>query len=298
MNYFASCQIISCEDWIKMSFHRWTDMLSRLLWAYEGPVPEDGRGRQGISSSYFAWLLLEGEAHFSFNRRESAALRPGCWGFPPPNAADRIHSFSPDARLLSLQFRLEWPGGRAPFQIKKFLSFEASSHPELGREAKRLAKLAKGFIDFPVNSETREFGFERQALVQASFWRWLALWKKALDSEGIPEMEPTAMDERVERMLEALKAVRQHGPVPYAKLEEASSLGQIQIDRLFQAQLGASPKRILERHLLELCKERLQCSRLSAKEISEEFGFPHPANFCAWFAKKAGRPPQRFRRSA
>lgn len=278
-----------------MGSQGWRNAVSQLLWVYGGPLPKNGNGRQNIATDYYAWLLLSGEAHFSFEKKADAVLRAGCWGFPPPLAAGRFHRFSSDARLISLHFRVEQAGGRLPFEMNEFVSFESSRHPGLEREAAKLVKLAKGLLDSPLNSAPRDYGFRRHAAIQTSFWRWLSLWEEAFAAEGVKEAPFALLDERVERMLDVLKGVREYGSVPYKRLREASSLGRVQIDRLFKEQLGASPKRVLERQLLELCKERLRSSNVSAKELSSEFGFRHPANFCAWFAKGSGLPPQRFR---
>jgi AraC-like DNA-binding protein len=277
-----------------MSAAKWTNLLCRLLWAYEGPIPERGEGLQETTPHYFAWLLLKGHGQFSFNGKETAELHPGQWGFPPPNAKDRFHHFSKDARLLSLRFRLEWPDGRSPLPLRHFVAFEAESFPELGREAKRLVRLAKGFMSSPLD-ECEPFGFGLQAKMQANFWRWLSLWTEALAAQGVMAQEPEALEPRLRRMLDILEKGSPHGAVPYQELERASSLGRVQIDRLFREQLKNTPKRLLERRLLELCKERILTSNLGTKELAAELDFIGPSQFCAWFKKHAGMSPQKFR---
>ncbi len=276
-------------------YDKWRGLDCRLLWAYEGPVPRAGNGRQGVMNGYFAWLLLEGEAEFSFYGREKGSLRAGEWGIPPPGATERFHRFSEGARLLSLYFRLEWPGGRHLHPLKRFVSFPAARYSGFTESARLLVELCRGHMDYPLNQDIVAMDFAEHARTQEVFWRCLAAWSEALNAEGVPAVYPDALDERLIKMLEVLDGVEGHGPVPYEALEKASSLGRVQIDRLFKRHLGCTPKRIRENKAVEFCKRRLLSSRVSAKELSEEMGFSHPADFNAWFARLAGIPPQRFR---
>ena len=66
-------------------------------------------------------------------------------------------------------------------------------------------------------------------------------------------------------ILEELKRQNTYGPVPYEELGKISSLGKVQIDRLFKNNLEASPKQIKDKHLLNYCRERLLLSNITIK---------------------------------
>lgn len=275
----------------------WSALRCRLVWAYEGDVPAAGNGLQGVSPDLFAWLLLRGSASFSFNRDDRGTLSVGEWGSPPPDARPRIHRFSSDARLVSICFRLEWPDGRRPLGIGRFVSFAAGSQPQLDREAHALARLARGCASRPIGA-CKPHSLARHAAIQASFMRWLGLWLEAMERHGIAAQPPrTARDARVQRMIEALRAQDRCGPVRYDILSGLSSLRRTQIDRLFKECVGDTPKAIQERHLLELCKERIAASELNVKELAREFGFGGAAQFCAWFKRHVALTPLAFRKS-
>ena len=281
-----------------MNINGWSLLNCRLQWVYKGLIPESGHGRQGVNYEYFAWLLLSGEASFKFNKEPWQHLQAGCWGFPPLYAKNREHRFSSDASLLSICFTLDWPDRRPAHPIKSFLRIKSEDAPELERKARQLAKLCGGFIDFPLGGSVRPLSLARHAQIQAAFWHWLSAWSEALYGAGIPASSIDELDPRLTRMLNCLYAIRRHLPVPYDALGADSSLGRVQIDRLFKKQLSLSPKQVLDRHLVEFCKSRLRADpHLNSKDLAEEMGFIHVSNFQAWFAKNTGQPPAHFRES-
>ncbi len=81
-------------------------------------------------------------------------------------------------------------------------------------------------------------------------------------------------------------------------LAAAFGLSPTQVNRLFCADFGATPKRYFERRRLQYAQAALATSQRAMKEISYSVGFRHQSEFTAWIKKHTGRSPSAFREGA
>ena len=268
----------------------------RLIWAFKGDVPGSGRGHNFYSSHYSAWFMVRGECVLSFENGEEAKLEEGYWGIPSP-LFKRSQDFTDNAVLLSIRFRLGGVSGIPPASFRNFVVFRDSEYPKLKKAAIRLVRLFHGYLADLQGTGQAEGGLPLHAEVdiQGAFLNWLSLWLEIMSKAGIEVCDNRNIDGRVMRMLNKLRSSSSHGSVPYDELGKISSLGRVQIDRLFKSQVGASPKQIKDNYLLESCKDMLLAANLTVKELADTAGFQTASQFCTWFKKHTGVSPMNYR---
>lgn len=270
--------------------------ICKLVWAYAGKVPAAAISGCYMLSNHFAWLLINGRGELNFESGHRQVLKPGYWYLPSPH---RLiwQSFSPDSQIISIRFRLETPDGASPLIINDCLMFSENRSLAITREAKRVITLTKGFMDGPKRDNQKKIiDLEHEMALQASFFRWMQLLLNTIKSLGVEFRIFGNVDSRICKMLEILRKTVKQGTVPYHELGAASSLGRVQIDRLFREALGISPKQAMKKFLAEQCKDAVSTCDLSIKELARNFGFSSTPQFCAWFKKQTGLPPSLFRK--
>ncbi len=273
------------DDWLRLN--------SRLLWIYDEAVPETG-SRKFSSPNYSAWLVRRGHVKVSWPGHEPIVIGGGSWVIPPLNV-ERSQLFSRDAAILSMCFQLEWPNYSPLFPLKKLVSFRSSSAPELEKHALDLLNVSGGRLTFPWWREDGFMDFGKHSASQAKFWQWLARWSSVMIKNGVEPFIPDKMDSRVAGAIKMIDGLSFTGKIPYGNLEKIAGLGKVQIDRLFLKNIGMTPRKYLERRVLESARELLQTTGMSVKEIGFKLGFASASHFCFWFRKRAGIYPLDFK---
>ena len=73
-------------------------------------------------------------------------------------------------------------------------------------------------------------------------------------------------------------------------------LSRSQVDRLFRAAFGLTPRQWCERRTLALAQQLLESSSLSIKEICFRLGFVDNSHFAKWYRSHTGQSPGEARR--
>lgn len=280
------CMALEQNDWLRLS--------SRLVWIYDHAVLKSGSGRNFRSTDYSAWLIRRGHVEVAWSGQEKVVIGRGFWVIPPLNL-ERSQFFSRDAAILSIRFRLEWPNCNQLFPLKKLVYVRSSSVPELEKYARDLLSISGGHLSLPCLRKDGFMDFRTHAGSQAKFWQWLDIWSSVMVKNGVEPFPPTSMDSRVESAMKLIDNMAFTGKIPYDNLGKIAGLGKVQIDRLFLKNIGMTPRKYLEKKVLESAKELLQTTGLSVKEIGFKLGFTSASHFCFWFRKRAGFYPLEFK---
>ncbi len=283
----------------KLGLYDWDQLNCRLFWIYDDLVPAVGSGRKGVVSRYSAWLIKEGGIEFGLSDESLMRLEKGYWVFPPlGKRKDQI--FSPGTRILSLNFLAEWPDGRPLISYDRFVYLGSKKYPALQKCAESLLDTAQKQLSIPVRKEKEglDIDFMTFTSIKEKFWKWLGAWATIMEAEGYAYSIQSPVDGRVQAIMKILDGMSFTGEIPYDYFESTASLGKVQIDRLFVRELGTTPRKYLERRLVNSAKQLLHGTQMSIKEVSAKIGFSSDAHFCAWFKRHAGTYPAKFRAMA
>lgn len=268
---------------------QWQPLQFRIVFAYDHEVdPRTCRIAGFRSPNYALWLLRRGEVALDMGEWRQT-VREGSWVLLPPRVT-RSHHFTPGAAILSLHFHVAWPGDRELFVLPQPLVRPRAAWHEL--EERLGAMLAPGVTPWQEPLDLAAY-----ARLSSQRLLWLAAWCEHMRREGLSERGPHDLDPRLEAAVRELAAGTYLAAVPYPRLCRVSGLGRVQLDRLFAAQLGQTPKRFLEARCLRRVTELLETTRMPVKEICYATGFANPAHFSTWFRRHVGRSPESYRDS-
>jgi len=275
-----------------LTIEDWSFLHGRLMWCYAGAVKPENRRETNRSRHLTAWHLLAGRVELQ-TLGKTLRAGPGEWLFCGP--APRHQAFSTGARILSLNFKLEWPSGDSLIEDALVIR----SDPALTRAARPLVR----FIHAHFPGVRMELGQEVCDLMaffelQRLFSAWLAAYLKATLAAGAAPARMAGCDPRV---LAALRLLDRHPwEVPFREKELARQTGLSagHLDRLFLRDLGLTPRAHLQKRRLESAQARLADRAASIKKIGYDLGFSSPAHFSHWFHKAAGRSPRAYREAA
>ncbi|MFT3784202.1 MAG: AraC family transcriptional regulator [Nibricoccus sp.] len=271
----------------------WSYLHAHLIWIYDGVVEPEGRRGTADAPYLTAWLLRAGKVELKVNNKRYAA-KAGEWIFPPPGLVWR--NFSEDARILSVRFRVSWPGGEDLFASGQGVSLVAAEHPELERAARALAVFVKRRFSRPdIHLLNAPATLATHLRLQALFARWLDVSINALALTGLV---PSRMGHIDGRVLRAVQLIERHNlATPFSERAVAGelSLSVSQLNRLFVRQYGVSMHGFFERRRCEYAVAALQGSARSVKEVAFELGFSSLAHFSGWARKRLGHSPRAIR---
>lgn len=265
-----------------------------LIWAHRRHV-EPGFQRQHfrVKDETSCWLLLEGGVSARCDTRREQ-VEPGQWLFPGDREADI--SFTPDARILSIRFRLLHAHGGRVFD-------QPGPRRIAGETAAALRPRAETLVDRVEpwrGTDSLLLGRDRVPFaenleIEAAFHRWLAAYSRAMALLGARPRQPGRGDERVTRALERIQRHPLRTPFTEAELAAACGIGLRQLRRLVERETGASPFAHYDQRRLELARHVLRESSLPIKAIAYDLGFLAPPHFSNWFKKRVGQSPRAFR---
>ena len=266
---------------------------ARLLWCYEGEVLEENRHKSNREGHIHIWWIQRGSATMRRGAKSWSA-RAGEWmfGMTQPHRQD----FSTDARILSINFKVEWPSGDS--LIDQPLVVPAKSFPELAQAARPLLRfIRRNFHGVRNDLWGSPIGLVSFFELHQLFSRWMVAYLRVALSSGILPTRMAGLDARV---LSALRHLDQHAwstPFRETLLAREIGLSAGHLDRLFVQQLGLTPSAYLQKRRFESAAALLAESGMPAKKIGYELGFSSPAHFCHWFRQATGQTPLQFRAS-
>jgi AraC-like DNA-binding protein len=264
---------------------------ARLLWCYEDNVAEENLHKSSDDPHIHAWAILRGSVTVTVGRRKWTA-RAGEWmlGSAQPYRQD----FSSDARILSVNFKVEWPSGDS--LIDEPLVVPAAKFPKLGRTARPMVSFIRRHFPGVKNdlwlcpSNLLSY-FE----MQRKFSHWMVAYVEAIEGSGVTPARMTGLDSRV---LALLRQLDQHTwGTPYREVDAArpEEISVRHMDRLFVQQMGQTPREYLQKRRYESAVAFLSDSAAPVKRIGYDLGFSSPGHFSHWFQKITGQSPSQFR---
>ena len=254
---------------------------------YDDRVPEPYLlQRNHTGTAYVTWFLRKG--HVSV-RSQDRIIRAsaGDWVIIDP-LTTRSHDFSPDAKLLSIRFRVDWQG--IPF-------IPPLREPRVydGSESKALLEASEKLIEDQQPSKLKSSPSKHSDACKrkAALFEWLSHWHRLREeSENIPLSKT---DARIFAILRAIGGPASIAPLDYAQLSSEVGLSKAQLIRIFKANLGLTPQQWREAQCLKSAEDDILQRKLSVKEIAARLGFYDASHFTKWFRNKTGSSPRKWR---
>lgn len=273
----------------------WAALHTQLIWVYRGEVHASGRDLRSEDAKLTCWLLLQGTVEIEGKRARHKA-GPGHWVIPP--TCGRHQRFSPEARILSLSFRVDWPGGVALYDPGSGLVVPAARFPDLARTAGRLcAEVEKEFPGAANHLFLEEGSLAQHWRIHRLFADWLEAFSALMDESGVRPFRPEALDLRLARALQHIDRHALNRPFRQRDAARQAGLSVAQLNRVFIRHLGKLPRDRYEERRRQAASLLLTQTARPLKAISADLGFCSPAHFSRWFTRSFGQPPNRFRQS-
>jgi len=274
----------------------WLSLRPALVHVYEGPVAVAGRNSYSqAGGNHFAWLLLRGSVVVT-NGGKTVRAEKGQWVIAYPGA--RRQDFTPGARIISIQFQAKWPDGCNLFEQGLSAVLQASAHPKLEKEARRLLDSVRGVLP---KLQPRILGTpltaEQYLSLQYHGLGFLTALTQSLSKEGLIPSRVGQTDERLLGALRQLDRWPLDHPFRESVLAKAHSLSPDHLARRFSEAFGASPTSYFENRRRDYARRLLGHSAVPIKEIAGNLGFRALADFSSWFKRAHGSSPRAFRSS-
>ena len=272
----------------KLAVEDWALMQARLAWCYEGSVRPENRRLRSERKHLCAWHVLAGAAVVRGGKKQWRA-GPGQWLLAGPDGFEQ--EFSPEARIVSVNFRLEWASGES--LVRSPLVFSGERYPELLKAGRVLAR----FIgrEFPgthldlwrQGAELDEF-FELQRL----FSRWVQAYLRVVGAEGAAPVRARGVEPRVAATLRHLERHRWGEVFHEAGLAKELGISVSQLERLFSRRMGLTLRGFLKKRRVEAALAALADETAPVKSVAYELGFVSAAHFSTWLKKETGCSPR------
>jgi AraC-like DNA-binding protein len=271
----------------------WASLHAHLVWVYDGPVSPQGRRGKVSAFDLTAWLIREGQVTVKLGTQTWRATA-GEWLFPPPG--ERWQEFSPDARLLSVRFRAQWPTGEDLLPANTGQRIPANEAPELLRAAVPLARFVQQrFHKAETDLMQAPAALADHLRLQTLFSRWFETAVSVLAAQGLVPAHTGKIDDRLRSAVRRLDHQPLAASMNETTLARAVGLSVSQLNRLFLGQFGVTSRGYFERRRHRHALTALQESPRVAKEIAGDLGFSSQPHFSAWFRRKQGVSPREFR---
>ncbi len=282
---------------LKARMEDWPSLRPVILHIYESEVPKVGRDMRSTSvGNYFVWLMLEGEVRVE-HRDRVVHGRAGEWVVAHPGPRHQL--FTPDARIISIQFQAKWPDGRLLFDEGVPLAFPASEAPGLEQRARELLRYAREVLP---NDPFATRGTPVSLLEYFTFQHHgsaflLALFAE-MEARGLIPSRIGQIDERILQTLRRLDGWPLDLALDSGHIARPTGLTADHLQRLFQQSMGISPAKYFAGRRQDYARRQLGHSAIPVKVIASELGFRSIADFSAWFRRAQGCSPTAYRQGA
>jgi AraC-like DNA-binding protein len=272
------------------SMHRWSSLKSELLWTYDGIEQSYGEPmtvdhRQG----YWLWLIHKGEVTVSVGDKQWTA-RPGQWILSPNAVISQ--RFSPNARILSIHFRCQWPTGENLFAGTEGIVWSAQLTPKLERSVVALQRLARRhFPEARLDLFLKSASYPLFMRFQHGFTLFLAEFSEAMTRFERQFTHFGTHDDRLTAAINCIHSSPQNEAFPWESLAKETGLSRKHLDRLFYGQFGTTSRSYWEKMKMDECIRLLETTSLPMKEVGYHLGFKQASHFSSWFTKHLGRAP-------
>ncbi len=278
-----------------MLYRNWLNLSTHLLWCYDHKVHIDQIQARKKSYSEFnnnaAWLVRSGWVRVEQNNKVYHA-GPGQWIIVKPSP--RIQTFEANSHILSVAFDARWPDGSRWIDEGLSIVFDADECPELEEKALPMTKIVYE-VDASLWDLRRHHVSYRQFLsLEKNLNDWFITLIDVLERKGVKPSGHFGIDERVGHALRMLNAKPFGEVFDQQKLANDVGLSLIHLTRLFQQDLGVTPKVYFEKIRLEHACQRLHVKGERIKDVAIELGFSYISNFSNWFNKHTGFSPREY----
>lgn len=276
----------------KIPCERFASVAPRLIWATERVWSEqEARAFSGTydSRENMVWFVHSGSITVG-DRRVAA----GKWMFM--GMGRQVRAFEGPVRFFSVGLRWLWPDGRALYDIPEPRVVDGGRLPELLTRmqqvvrncAEAVGEDARLLVYFPADLGTH-------ARLHEIAGCWAKGYADAMEVLGIAPFLGALSDPRLEPVHAMLSGWPLDLPLDPAALVTCSGLSARQLHRLFQEQIGRSPREVFELRRYEHVRRELLQPTVRIKAVAASVGFTDPAAFNRWFTRRSGVPPRRFR---
>ncbi|PTY01996.1 AraC family transcriptional regulator [Verrucomicrobia bacterium LW23] len=278
-----------------LRFRDWAALRASLLWAYEGETQQQARNSTATSMDTSVWLVRTGRVSVTTDGVTTEVL-PGQWVFVASPTRHQV--FHGRTEILSVHFRLTWPGGEQVIDRPRNLVLNSAEFPGLEKAGtavvRRLARL------FPV-----EHGFlpgipcslDAYLQVQNMLPMWLRAYLSAMAHLGHHPRRIGLADDRVLQGLAAIEGHPMSLPFSEKAILAQAGLARSQFDALFIREFGVTPRRYYDNLRHAEARELLRHTSLSIKEIAIALAFRHASHFTMWFRARHQLTPAEWRHS-
>lgn len=275
----------------RLTVEDWTLLRARPAWCYEGAVRPENRRQRSERNHLCAWHILEGRGEVRRGGRRWAA-GPGEWLLAGPEPFEQ--EFSAAARIVSVNFRLEWPSGES--LVGRPMVIGGGKCPELLRAGRALARLIhRRFPGAHVDLWGREAGLEEFWELQQAFSRWVLVYLRAVMAAGAEPVRLRGVDARVAAALRRLDRHAWTEGFDEAGLAAELGVSAGHLERVFSRAVGVTPRGYLQRQRLKAALDALADRAKPVKQVAYDLGFATAAHFSNWLKKATGRSPRAHR---
>lgn len=274
----------------------WRRVRRELVYSREGTILKRGWCSLNAQNAS-AWFINRGEISLRKDGEEFSA-RKGQWLFI--NEGDYERSFSEDANILSVRFRLRWPNRQPLFKNVPIVVDHTPQFNALRKTGKLLAAYLEDMrIDRPTQWRQPDYkvliadtSIQQFFRIDHLFAEWIELYIAAMLELGADLDLIDTWDERLSRAVFILENHALDQTFSEATFARELGLSQSHMKRLFRQHLQCSPFQIVQQRRIEAVRHALEWSDDPIKVISIEFGFTSLSRFSSWCRRYLGAPPR------
>ncbi|UDQ97140.1 helix-turn-helix domain-containing protein [Lentisphaerota bacterium WC36G] len=278
-----------------MLYRNWLNLSTHLLWCYDHKVHIDSIDALKKSYSEFnnnaAWLVRSGWARVEHNNKVYHA-GPGQWIIVKPTL--RIQTFEANSHILSVAFDARWPDGSRWLDEGLSVVFDADECPELEEKAIPMTKVVSSIDPSLWDLRRHQVSFRQFLELEKYLNDWFITLIDVLETKGVKPTGHFGIDERVSQALRLLNAKPIGEALDQQQLASNVGLSLIHLTRLFQNDIGLTPKAYFENIRIEHACQRLHVKGERIKDVAIELGFSYISNFSNWFHKQTNLSPREY----
>jgi AraC-like DNA-binding protein len=264
------------------------------MFCYSGEVTPLSNGTHEIPGAT-AWLIEKGWASVLDDAGFQIRAGQGQWMMLKPGV--RHQDFSPDVRLLSVNFRASFHTGENLFDHGLSIVLNSHDFPALERRARALLRASRRIMSdhnlrMAISAPVDLDGY---LSLQRVLFDWVRTWSRSLISAGLKPTTVYTSDSRVQQAMLFLQSHTTDPNLDGRQIAASVGLSLSQLNRQFLRERGQTLRQCHQDHLCEHAKDLLMRSTLSIKEIATDLGFRHQSHFTSWFLKHAHVTPSDFR---
>jgi AraC-like DNA-binding protein len=267
---------------------------SEFIWAYESAVTSPIHSKRYQAPGQSAFLISAGRLHVETNAGH-LAVGPGHWCLP--HQGPRVLRMEPGGHLLSVRFRVYWPGGEPLFNAPVAEVIEASQAPKLEKQARTLIRAvsrahpgAKGDLPWLKTDLLTYFR------LQQTFDTWVSAYVETMLRIGAVASRLAKTDPRLLQVMSWIDGLPLDHLLTEDDLLRQSRLSSSQLNRLFTQRFALTPTQYFDNRKLTEAKRLIRSSPMAIKQVAYGLGFASSPAFTRWFRKKTGQSPREFQK--